>query len=100
MNGSGDHAGETVEAVETRPLLVVMERSECLELLAHDELMRPQTTMQTLAALERKVSVTADQDLGAIRICETGYLEVGHKNKLGRDYPPQGTEIIPYSGKK
>lgn len=57
-------------------------------------------TEQTLAALERKVSVTADQDLGAIRISETGYLEVGHKNKLGRDYPPQGTELIPYSGKK
>lgn len=54
----------------------------------------------TLAALERRVTVTAEQDLGTIRISETGYLEVGHKNKYGRDYPPQPAETGLYSGRK
>jgi plastocyanin len=49
-------------------------------------------TEQTLESLERRVSLSGDADLAAIRISESGYLEVGHKNKLGRDYPPQARE--------
>lgn len=49
-------------------------------------------TEQTLERLERRVNITGDADLAAIRISESGYLEVGHKNKLGRDYPPQARE--------
>lgn len=53
-----------------------------------------------LAALERRVVVAGDQQLGKIRISETGYLEVSHKNKYGRDYPPQSSESLLYSGRK
>ncbi len=49
-------------------------------------------TEQTLERLERRINIAADVDLGAIRISESGYLEVGHKNKLGRDYPPLARE--------
>lgn len=54
----------------------------------------------TLAALEKRVIVTTGQNLGTIRISETGYLEVGHKNKHGREYPPQSAESGLYSGRK
>lgn len=57
-------------------------------------------TEATLTALERRITVGGDQDLGTIRISESGYLEVGHKNKHGRDYPPQPVETGPYPGKK
>ena len=57
-------------------------------------------TEKTLAALERRVTVGGDQDLGAVKISETGYLEVGHKNKHGADYPPVPAENGPYPGKK
>ena len=57
-------------------------------------------TEKTLAALERRITVTADQDLGAMRISETGYLEVGHKNKHGGEYPAVPLENGPYLGKK
>jgi len=57
-------------------------------------------TEKTLAALERRITVTGDQDLGATKISETGYLEVGHKNKHGAEYPPVPAENGPYSGKK
>jgi len=57
-------------------------------------------TEKTLAALERRITVSADQDLGTVRISETGYLEVGHQNKHGRDYPAQPIELGPYPGKK
>ncbi|MBI2689185.1 MAG: hypothetical protein HYX27_23015 [Acidobacteria bacterium] len=57
-------------------------------------------TEKTLAALERRISVTSDQDLGMVKISESGYLEVGHKNKHGGDYPPVPLENGPYAGKK
>ena len=57
-------------------------------------------TEKTLAALERRITVSADQDLGAVKISESGYLEVGHKNKHGHDYPPVPAETGPYPGKK
>ena len=57
-------------------------------------------TEKTLAALERRVTVAGDQDLGAAKISETGYLELGHKNKFGKEYPAVPAENGPYSGKK
>lgn len=57
-------------------------------------------TESTLAALDRKITVSGDADLGAIRISETGYLELGHKNKHGKDYPAVPAESGPYPGKK
>ncbi|HEU0119333.1 MAG TPA: hypothetical protein VFQ91_02330 [Bryobacteraceae bacterium] len=56
---------------------------------------------KTLEALERRVTIAGDLDVGTIRISETGYLEVGHKNKHGRDYPPQTVDTgLQYPGKK
>jgi plastocyanin len=59
-------------------------------------------TEKTLAALERRITVTnePEQDLGTVKISETGYLEIGHKNKHGRDYPAVPAENGPYPGKK
>ena len=43
---------------------------------------------ETLAALRRTINVAGDKlDAGALRISESGYLPVQHKNKHGRDYP-------------
>lgn len=57
-------------------------------------------TDKTLAALERRINVSGDLDLGALRISESGYLEVSHKNKHGKDYPAVPNENGPYLGKK
>jgi plastocyanin len=57
-------------------------------------------TEKTLAALERRITVTGGQDLGDVKISETGYLEVGHKNKHGGEYPAVPAENGPYQGKK
>ncbi len=51
-------------------------------------------TEQTLNALSRLVEVSGDQvQLAPISVSESGYLQVPHKNKYGRDYRP-----IPDSG--
>lgn len=39
-----------------------------------------------------------DSKLQAVSISETGYLPVPHKNKYGRDYPPEAGEQTSYSG--
>lgn len=57
-------------------------------------------TDKTLQSLERRITVSGDQDLGAMKISETGYLEVSHKNKHGADYPAVPAESGLYSGKK
>jgi plastocyanin len=53
----------------------------------------------TLKALERRLTVS---DSGAtappIRISESGYLEIPHKNKHGKEYPPTPPEHIVYPG--
>ncbi len=47
------------------------------------------STPETLAALERSMTVAAsDIVLAPITISEAGYLPAPHKNKYGRDYPP------------
>jgi plastocyanin len=44
---------------------------------------------QTLRALEKKVTVDRSVvTLPAIVVSESGYIEVPHKNKYGKDYPP------------
>lgn len=57
-------------------------------------------TEKTLAELERRITVSGDQDLGGVKISETGYLEVGHKNKHGGEYPAVPAENGPYLGRK
>jgi plastocyanin len=54
---------------------------------------------QTLAALMRTVDVgDGPLELAPIQISETGYLEVPHKNKFGKDYPP-ANDSGGYSGR-
>jgi plastocyanin len=46
-------------------------------------------TEQTLEALSRIVEVSSDGlQLPAISVSESGYLQLPHKNKFGKDYPP------------
>jgi plastocyanin len=54
-------------------------------------------TEQTLAALERTIEISGDEaQLGPISVSESGYLEVPHKNKFGKDYsPPSDSGIYP-----
>lgn len=57
-------------------------------------------TEQTLAALTRTIEVgEAPAELPAMQISESGYLELPHKNKFGKDYPPV-TDSGGYSGVK
>jgi plastocyanin len=56
-------------------------------------------TEESLSALARKVTVAeGDLELPVIRISESGYLEIPHKNKHGRDYPPITVEHSVYPG--
>lgn len=46
-------------------------------------------TEQTLAALTRTIEISDEQaQLPAISVSESGYLQPPHKNKYGKDYPP------------
>lgn len=56
-------------------------------------------TEETLAALERRITVSGDFDLGTIQVSESGYLEVSHKNKHGQDYLPPASDGKTYIGK-
>ncbi len=48
------------------------------------------STQATLAALRHRVAVSdAPVTLPTISISESGYLAIPHKNKYGRDYPPE-----------
>ena len=57
-------------------------------------------TEPTLAALTRMVDISAERSqLPPISVSESGYLQLPHQNKYGKDYPPdaeQGT----YPGRK
>ena len=45
----------------------------------------------TLQALETNIRVeSGNLELPPLRISESGYLEVPHKNKYGEEYPPEG----------
>jgi len=55
-------------------------------------------TEQTLEALTHTVDVSADPvQLPAIAVSESGYLQLPHKNKFGKDYPP-GADAGGYVG--
>ncbi len=55
---------------------------------------------QTLAALTRTVEVgEGTLELAPIQVSESGYLELPHKNKYGKDYPPV-TDSGSYMGTK
>ncbi len=57
-------------------------------------------TEQTLAALTRTVEVgAAPLELPPIEVSESGYLELPHKNKFGKDYPP-AADSGAYAGAK
>ena len=43
---------------------------------------------KTLDSLQQKLIVEGDRKLPPLRISESGYLEVPHKNKHGQEYPP------------
>jgi plastocyanin len=54
---------------------------------------------QTLSPLTRTIEVgDGPLELALIQISETGYLEVPHKNKFGKDYPPANDSGV-YSGR-
>jgi hypothetical protein len=57
-------------------------------------------TEQTLAALTKTVEISEDRaQLPQISVSESGYLQLPHQNKYGKEYPPdaeQGT----YPGRK
>lgn len=47
-------------------------------------------TPETLDALTKKVVIAnGPTDLGTVNISEAGYIPTPHKNKYGRDYPPE-----------
>jgi hypothetical protein len=52
----------------------------------------------TLKRLERRITVQADVALAPLRISESGYLEVPHKNKHGDEYPPASPDNMLYPG--
>src|SRR5262249_8095076 len=57
------------------------------------------STQETLDRLTSPITVNAGESkLQAITISETGYLPVAHKNKYGRDYPPNADEQSSYGG--
>lgn len=57
-------------------------------------------TEQTLDALTRTLEVREnDADPVNLQISESGYLELPHKNKFGKDYPPAG-DPTGYAGSK
>jgi plastocyanin len=58
-------------------------------------------TEPALQALTRRVTVGPDgASLPALGISEAGYLSIPHKNKYGRDYPPETGEHVAYPTKK
>ncbi len=56
-------------------------------------------TEQTLKKLSQKIVVGPDgANVALLRISESGYLQIPHKNKYGLDYPPAGDEHMVYPG--
>jgi plastocyanin len=56
-------------------------------------------TPETLHALDRKLTVeNAALEVPSAAISESGYLQVAHKNKFGKDYPPVAEEQPVYTG--
>jgi plastocyanin len=65
------------------------------------KLFHERATEGTLQRLEMKVTVgDGILTIPRVKISESGYLEVPHKNKHGRDYPAKPQENGPYIGGK
>ena len=55
--------------------------------------------VETLRALDRKLTVeNAALEVPPVALSESGYLQVEHKNKFGKDYPPVAEEQPAYTG--
>src|SRR5262249_53714268 len=55
----------------------------------------------TLAKLEKTIRINgAPVEEGLIQISESGFLEIPHKNKYERDYPPEPTDSLYPGGRK
>jgi len=55
-------------------------------------------TEQTLAALSRSIEIVEERvQLPPISVSESGYLQLPHTNKYGKDYPP-GSDTRGYAG--
>ena len=64
-------------------------------------LFHERATQETLERLEMKVVVSDGQlTVPRVKVSESGYLEVPHKTKHGREYPAKPQEIGPYIGGK
>jgi hypothetical protein len=58
-------------------------------------------SVEQLTSLERKVVIEdGPLQLGGIVISEAGFLATPHKNKYGKDYPPQSDDQVIYPGVK
>lgn len=56
---------------------------------------------ETLDKLERPIKVTAGSlAIPLVRISESGFLEIPHKNKYGKEYPAQTEDHVLYPGAK
>jgi len=56
-------------------------------------------TAESLRRLERTISLEEEKvKLPVIRVSESGYLEVPHKNKYGQEYPPEPPDTQVYPG--
>lgn len=55
---------------------------------------------EALSKLEKTVAVRNPIDLGALRVSESGYLEIPHRNKYDRDYPPEPADSLYPGGRK
>jgi len=56
-------------------------------------------TSETLRVLERKLTVeNGALEVSPLALSESGYLQVAHKNKFGRDYPPVSEDQPAYTG--
>lgn len=55
-------------------------------------------TEATLRSLERRVTVGADATLAPVRVSESGFIVVPHRNKHGLEYPATRADDRVYSG--
>jgi len=56
-------------------------------------------TEESLSGLERRITAgDGPVTIPVIRISESGYIEVPHKNKYGQDYPPEPADHQVYPG--
>jgi plastocyanin len=58
-------------------------------------------TDKTLESLARSITVdNSDLSVGTISISESGYVQIPHKNKYGKEYPPVVDDFSTYPGAK